>query len=74
MEESNLITSSDKNRKIRLRLVSKKQELLIEVDNLDFRLVSKYLNELNGFVADLKKELAKSKENILGIIKKPRKK
>ena len=41
---------------------------------MDFYLVSKYLNELNGLVSDIRNELAKSKENILGIIKKPRKK
>jgi hypothetical protein len=46
----------------------------VEVDNLEFQMVSKYINELNGFVSDIKKELASSKESMLDRIKKPRRK
>jgi hypothetical protein len=37
-------------------------------------MISKYINELKAFVSDIEQEITKSKENILGTLKKPKKK
>jgi len=37
-------------------------------------MISLYVNELNAFISDIEKEITKSKENILGTLKKPKKK
>lgn len=37
-------------------------------------MISMYLNELAAFVSDIEKEISQGKENILGTLKKPKKK
>jgi archaellum component FlaC len=70
----NLICPAIENTPLKLRIFKVKNDIKVQVENLEFRLISKYLNEIGAFVDDIQNELGKSKAEILGGLKKPRRK